>query len=142
MSINDKFEKALMENLGAEALLNEKLSPYQIFERGYKAATAQSHQELARQALRIEELENALYLTHEHLKLYQYYKTNHNIYDSSSKALSTPTTTTHLDDYVMSRLNVVGERCDECRKVQMLHCCDPVNCGNSYTLYRLKESDK
>lgn len=37
---NDSFDLAVIKHLCPEALLNEKLSPLQIFERGWKAATA------------------------------------------------------------------------------------------------------
>jgi len=146
MSINDKFEKALMENLGAESLLNEKLSPYKIFERGYKAATAQSQQELARQALRIEELEKGLTMLNDEYKRlphslgYQFTHTPE--IDKLLSTTTTTTTTTNLDDYVMNRLEHVASMSQHFSLVPKSLIDDNMFVGFDTPLYRLKESDK
>jgi len=141
MSINDKFESQEFYEL-MQTYRHSKTNEDTVkaFENVKEYATAESQQELARQALRISELEKALleasYDVAAQLDAYRNllpYKKHRfdaqkEVLDGIDNLLSTPTTTTHLDNYVMSRLEQVKDAF-----------------GNDvfpYSVYRLKESDK
>ena len=144
MSINDKFESQEFYEL-MQTYRHSKTNEDTVkaFENVKEYATAQSQQELATQQLRIEQLESALMAASKYVDHFDPAST---ICKIISEALSTPTTTTHLDDYVISRLEQVAT-------VKVVHISGdnyeleaefipPVNVGNLTPLYRLKESDK
>jgi anaerobic ribonucleoside-triphosphate reductase len=68
----------------------------------------------------IKRLRDALSLTHEHLKLFPYYRNNHNIYDAAIEALSTTDSikkllNTSLENKIGSLNSTIDSHiCEEC----------------------------